>query len=181
MNSAKIGEKIRNLRKAAYLTQEELADRAGLTKGFISQIERGLTSISVDSLAQILEALDETLGKFFSEVDEPKIVFHTAERRQINKQGIHAFEFLIQGAQNRLMDPVICTLKPGESTFEDDPHDGEEFGLVLQGRISILWGDKEHRARKDDCFYYVCNRKHSIRNTGRSKATFLWISSPPYF
>jgi transcriptional regulator with XRE-family HTH domain len=51
----KIGERIRNLRQMSNLTQEELAERAGLTKGFISQIERDLTSISLDSLIKILE------------------------------------------------------------------------------------------------------------------------------
>jgi transcriptional regulator with XRE-family HTH domain len=53
----KIGERIRNLRQLSNLTQEELAERANLTKGFISQIERDLTSISLDSLVQILEAM----------------------------------------------------------------------------------------------------------------------------
>ena len=62
----KIGERIRNLRQSSSLTQEELAERAGLTKGFISQIERDLTSISLDSLVQLLEALDENISDFFT-------------------------------------------------------------------------------------------------------------------
>jgi len=61
----KIGERIRNLRQLSNLTQEELAERAGLTKGFISQVERDLTSISLDSLIQILGALDEDISEFF--------------------------------------------------------------------------------------------------------------------
>ena len=61
----KIGERIRNLRELSNLTQEELAERANLTKGFISQIERDLTSISLDSLIQILEAMDENHLRFF--------------------------------------------------------------------------------------------------------------------
>ena len=61
----KIGERIRNLRQLSNLTQEELAERANLTKGFISQIERDLTSISLDSLIQILDALDENISDFF--------------------------------------------------------------------------------------------------------------------
>lgn len=181
MDSLRIGERIKNLRKASNLTQEELAERAGLTKGFISQIERDLTSISVDSLAQLLDALDETLADFFRDTVDPKIIFCKSDRRQLNKDGMKAFELLIKGAQNRQMDPVICTLAPGESTFIDEPHEGEEFGFVLQGRISIFWGDKEYRAKKDECFYYECDREHYITNTGRKNATFLWISSPPYF
>ncbi|MFQ6079074.1 MAG: helix-turn-helix domain-containing protein, partial [Thermodesulfobacteriota bacterium] len=61
----KIGERIRNLRQLSSLTQEELAERAELTKGFISQVERDRTSISLDSLVQILDALDENISDFF--------------------------------------------------------------------------------------------------------------------
>ncbi len=158
-----------------------MAERAGLTKGFISQVERCLTSISVDSLAQILNVLDQELADFFSEPEKPKIVFAKSERRLINKPGIRGFELLIQGAQNRLMDPVICVLDPHEQTFTDDPHDGEEFGLILEERIAISWGEKECFAKKDDCFYFSSDRKHFIKNPGRGLAKFLWISSPPYF
>jgi len=62
-----IGEKIRNLRLSSELTQEELAERAGLTKGFISQIENDLTSITLDNLESLLTALDMTPGEFFNE------------------------------------------------------------------------------------------------------------------
>ena len=68
----KIGERIRNLRELSNLTQEELAERANLTKGFISQIERDLTSISLDSLIQILEAMDENISDFFRETSGGK-------------------------------------------------------------------------------------------------------------
>ena len=71
----KIGERIRNSRQLSNLTQEELAERANLTKGFISQIERDLTSISLDSLIQILEALDENISDFFREASQEKIVY----------------------------------------------------------------------------------------------------------
>jgi len=59
-----IGERIKVLRQAKNLTQEELATRAGLTKGFISQVERNLTSLSVESLIGILDALDEKPSNF---------------------------------------------------------------------------------------------------------------------
>ena len=71
----KIGERIRNLRQLSSLTQEELAERAGLTKGFISQVERDKTSISLDSLVQILDALDENIPDFFTDIEEKDIVY----------------------------------------------------------------------------------------------------------
>ena len=80
----KIGERIRNLRELSNLTQEELAERAGLTKGFISQVERDLTSISLDSLIQILEVLDENISDFFQNDFEEKIVYREKKRVVIN-------------------------------------------------------------------------------------------------
>ena len=71
-----IGEKIRRLRMELQLTQEELADRTELTKGYISQVERDLASPSIATLVDILEALGTTLGEFFSdEKSDEKIVF----------------------------------------------------------------------------------------------------------
>jgi transcriptional regulator with XRE-family HTH domain len=76
----KIGERIRNSRQLGKLTQEELAERAGLTKGFISQVEMDLTSISLDSPVQILRALDEDISDFFREASEEKIVYREKDR-----------------------------------------------------------------------------------------------------
>ena len=87
----KIGERIRNLRQLSNLTQEELAERANLTKGFISQIEHDLTSISLDSLIQILEALDENISDFFREASQEKIIYQEKDRVAIEKEKIEKF------------------------------------------------------------------------------------------
>ena len=70
-----IGDKIKRLRLKYGLTQEELADRAELSKGFISQLERNLTSPSIATLADILECLGTTPGEFFSEKEYEKVTF----------------------------------------------------------------------------------------------------------
>ena len=71
-----IGPKLKELRIAKNLTQEELADRAELSKGFISQLERDLTSPSIATLMDILQCLGTTIHEFFSEEAEEQIVFH---------------------------------------------------------------------------------------------------------
>ncbi len=76
-----IGGKIRRLRMELQLTQEELADRTELTKGYISQVERDLASPSIATLVDILEALGTTLGEFFAdEKKDEKIVFQQESR-----------------------------------------------------------------------------------------------------
>jgi transcriptional regulator with XRE-family HTH domain len=177
----KIGERIRNLRELSNLTQEELAERANLTKGFISQIERDLTSISLDSLIQILEAMDENLSDFFRETSEEKIVYREEDRVAIEKEKIDKFELLIPGSTNRRLEPILLTLRKGQTTPMERPHEGEEFGLVLQGRINLRYGKEVQKLKKGECFYFSAEKEHWLQNPGSKEAVVLWISSPPSF
>jgi transcriptional regulator with XRE-family HTH domain len=177
----KIGERIRNLRELSNLTQEELAERANLTKGFISQIERDLTSISLDSLIQILEAMDENLSDFFRETSEEKIVYREDDRVAIEKEKIDKFELLIPGSTNRRLEPILLTLRKGQTTPTERPHEGEEFGLVLQGRINLRYGKEVQKLKKGECFYFSAEKEHWLQNPGSKEAVVLWISSPPSF
>ena len=177
----KIGERIRNLRQSSSLTQEELAERAGLTKGFISQIERDLTSISLDSLIQLLEALDENISDFFREASAEKIVYREQDRVPIEKEKIEKFELLVPGATNRRFEPVLLTLEQGQATPQERPHEGEEFGYVIRGKIDLRFGKEILQLKKGECFYFSAEKEHWLQNTGSQSAVVLWISSPPYF
>jgi transcriptional regulator with XRE-family HTH domain len=177
----KIGERIKNLRQMSSLTQEELAARANLTKGFISQVERDLTSISLDSLVQILEALDENISDFFRETSQEKMVYREKDRVPIEKERIERFELLVPGATNRRLEPVLLTLKQGQATAKEKPHEGEEFGFVLQGRVSLRFGKEITKLKKGECFYLWAEKEHWLENTSSRNAVILWITSPPYF
>jgi transcriptional regulator with XRE-family HTH domain len=177
----KIGERIRNLRQLSNLTQEELAERANLTKGFISQIERDLTSISLDSLVQILDALDEDISEFFRGTVEAKIVYRQEDRVTIEKEGIERFELMVPGSTNRRLEPILLTLRQGQATPKERPHAGEEFGYVLQGTISLRFGKEILKLTKGECFYIWAEREHWLENASSDEATILWISSPPNF
>ena len=177
----KIGERIRNLRQSSNLTQEELAERAGLTKGFISQIERDLTSISLDSLIQLLEALDENISDFFREASAEKIVFREQDRVLIDKERIEKFELLVPGSTNRRLEPILLTLKLGQATPKEKPNEGEEFGYVLRGKVDLRFGKDVLQMKKGECFYFSAEKEHWLQNTSSQNAVVLWISSPPYF
>jgi transcriptional regulator with XRE-family HTH domain len=177
----KIGERIRNLRQLSNLTQEELAERANLTKGFISQIERDLTSISLDSLIQILEAMDENISDFFRETPEERIVYREKDRVAIEKEKIEKFELLVPGSTNRRLEPILLTLRKGEATPKEKPHAGEEFGLVLRGRVNLRFGKEILKLKKGECFYLSAEKEHWLHNSGSKEVVILWISSPPSF
>lgn len=77
------------------------------------------------------------------------------------------------------MEPILLTLEKDGSTYPDNPHEGEEFGYVLQGLVTIHIGSKTHRAKKGESFYFIPDKKHYI--TSKSGAVILWVSSPPSF
>jgi len=181
VDGSSIGERIRMMRQAKSLTQEELASRAGLTKGFISQVERNVTSLSVESLLGILDALDQKASTFFDEAFHEKIVFGAEDWVELEKDDVSSFQILVPAAQNRLMDPALLSLNPGEKTEDEDPHEGEEFGVVVSGSIEVTLGVKTYKVRKGECFYFKASKKHYLANRRKMRASVLWVSSPPNF
>ena len=175
-----IGLKLKELRILKGLTQEELADRAELSKGFISQLERNLTSPSIATLTDILQCLGTTLGEFFNETPEEQIVFGRADYfEKTDSELKNEIKWIIPNAQKNVMEPIMLTLDPGGETYPDNPHEGEEFGYVLQGTVTILLGNKIHKAKKGESFYFVPDKKHYL--TSKAGAVILWVSSPPSF
>lgn len=178
--NVEIGQRIKQLRTMKGLTQEELADRAELSKGFISQVERDLTSPSIATLMDILQCLGVSVSEFFTEEPEEQIVF-TKEDYFIKKdeENENTIEWIVPNAQKNQMEPILLKLEPGGSTDPDNPHEGEEFGYVLNGAVTIHLGNKVYRAKKGETFYYVSGKQHYL--TSKVGATVLWISSPPTF
>ncbi|NLW23355.1 MAG: cupin domain-containing protein [Tissierellia bacterium] len=178
----KIGEKIRRLRRQNSLTQEELADRCELTKGFISQVERDLTSPSIATLVDILEGLGTNLRDFFNEIEDEKIVFSKDDAFETENEELkYTLKWIVPNAQKNIMEPILIELEPEGRTKEDSPHEGEEFGYVLKGSIFLHLGSEKYRVKKGESFYYKANYNHYISNAGKSKATVIWVSSPPSF
>lgn len=164
------------------LTQEELASRSDLSKGFISQIENDAASPSIATLEDILDVLGSSPNDFFSDIDIEKVVYPREDRLltpDSNKKV--QIELLIPGSGNRKMDPVLVSIKPGEETFRDPSHEGEELGFLLQGNINLILDDKTFKVKEGDCFYFSADKKHSIINLGKETAKILWVVTPPIF
>ena len=154
-----IGERIRDLRNRNGLTQQELADRTELTKGFISQLERGQVSASVVTLFDLIECLGTTPAEFFRNEDE-KVVFSENEYfEKIDEEG-NSIQWILE---------------------EDKPHNGEEFGYLISGRLNLHLGEKVYHIKAGESFYYQAAKTHYLSNTGSRPAKLIWISSPPEF
>lgn len=130
-----IGSKIKELRMKNGLTQEELADRSELSKGFISQLENDVTSPSISTLEDILQCLGMTLNEFFAEVPQPpQIVFGEEDYFEKEDAELQTFtQWIIPNAQKNRMEPIRMQIRSGGQAYPDNPHEGEEFGYVLQG------------------------------------------------
>ena len=177
-----IGPKLRELRIAKNLTQEELADRAELSKGFISQLERDLTSPSIATLVDILQCLGTTINEFFSEDPEEQVVFHYEDYfEKEDTELLNKTEWIIPNAQKNMMEPIRLTRKPGGSTYRDVPHEGEEFGYVRKGTVKIHIGKKVYTAKKGESFYFTPHSEHYIEAPNSTGATIIWVSTPPSF
>jgi transcriptional regulator with XRE-family HTH domain len=175
-----IGVKIKALRLKNNLTQEELADRCELTKGYISQLENNLTNPSIGTLEDILVVLGSGLGAFFQDEDTDRYVFGKADFFSKNYDG-SKITWLVPSAQKNSMEPILLELEKKGSSETDMPHEGEEFGYVLYGKIRLTVGKRVFGVSKGESFYYKADKKHSVENVTDKKAVILWISCPPNF
>ena len=126
-----IGKKLKELRLQNELTLGDLASRSELTKGFLSQVERNLTTPSIATLADIVEALGSNLSEFFHEEEEKQIVFSNQDFF-VDEQEDYQIEWVIPNAQKNQMEPIVLTLHPHGKSQELSSYQGEEFGYVLK-------------------------------------------------
>jgi transcriptional regulator with XRE-family HTH domain len=175
-----IGPKIRQLRTQNGLTLEELASRCELTKGFLSQLERDLTSPSITTLADILEALGSSLSEFFQEDREEQVVFRK-EDFFVDERDNSTIQWIVPNTQKNQMEPILLELPSGGQSFSSGPHAGEEFGYVVKGSVTLVIGERKITVRSGETFYLDGQKEHFLRNDRKTTAQILWVSTPPLF
>lgn len=175
-----IGRKIKQYRLKLDLTQEELAQRTELTKGYISQLENDLCSPSIATLEDILNVLGVSLQEFFTEPKVEKIVY-TPDDYFVSKNGGGANTWLIPNSQVKEMEPIILTLPQGAECEERLPFEGEEFGYVLSGKVEIITLHERHKLNAGDSFSIDGKKQHKIKNANKGESKILWVTTPSNF
>lgn len=170
-----MGEKIRELRGRNGWSQQELADRTELTKGFISQMERGRTAPSISTLQHIVECLGTNLSDFFYEEEIHQIVYTKETYLEKEDDSSNLITWLAPGAQDTCLQPVLLRIEPGQSFLQDNPHEGEEFGYVLAGKIRLDYGAETYTVRAGDSFLFPANRKHRIGSDSAQVSIVLLV------
>ena len=178
-----IGEKLRLMRLQRGLTQEDLADRCELSKGFISQVERNLASPSIATLTDLLECLGSSLSEFFNDRQDEKTVFTPQDMfvKEDPEDMRGSITWLVPDAQKNDMEPILVDIGEDGETYPLPPHEGEEFGYVLSGSVYLITGDKQTRVRSGCSFCLHPRQTHYLKNAGKTRAKVLWVSNPPIF
>ena len=135
---------------------------------------------SITTLMDILQCLGTSIGEFFNEAPDEQIIFGKQDYFvKLDTEYKNEIKWIIPNAQKNTMEPIYLTLQAGGSTCPDTPHEGEEFGYVLQGTVSIHLGSKTYKAKKGESFYYTADKTHFL--SSKSGAVLIWVSSPPSF
>jgi transcriptional regulator with XRE-family HTH domain len=179
-----IGEKVKALRLANRMTLKQLANKAGCTDAYLSQLERGRANPSIMILKKIASALQVKVVDFFlePETQENDVVCKEEERVNIQfKQGDAKIQMLVRSIQDKRMQPFYTTIEPRGGSKGPYSHIGEEFGIVLQGELEVNLKGKPYRVKKNESFYFSSQEPHSWTNPGKKKTVVIWVVSPPTF
>lgn len=175
-----IGVKIKSLRKERKLTLKQIADHTNLSISFLSQVERSKSSITLESLKKISEALGVNPSYFFSNSDKKAAT--TVMRNVIKTNTLHNQFFyrdLAGNIENPLFNPILVLLNPGANREDSYSHSGQEFLYVLEGKLTIIIDNEEHDLNPFDCIFLDSTTPHNWINKTDSIVKFLCISSIP--
>lgn len=160
-----IGRRIKKLRIDRNLTQEALAQEAGLTKGYLSKIENSKNSPPVSTLISLAKAMDIDINGIFSEDITATTITHTkkGERQAVARNGSafgYSYEPLAGKFPNRHMEPYILIFQPDIETKTPFQHKGEEFLYVLEGTMKFFYEDREYIVEAEDSVYFDASVPH---------------------
>ncbi len=181
-----VGRKIRELRRAKEWTLEELSSRSGLSAGFLSQVERGLSSLSIVSLERVCDALGVSLSGLLgadpgsSETASEPCKVVSASRQWIVRISESATSYRHLTARLPLCPfGVLINEFPAKYHHPLAQHRGEEFGYVLEGTLSLVAGKKTYHLDAGDC-YFLCPMEPHTYSTGGEPARVLVISTEKF-
>lgn len=179
-----VGQRIRELRRNRKLSLEVIAARTDLSIGFLSQIERGLSSPSLRVLATIADVLGIGIAGLFGAKETADngldaIVTRERQRAELNlwRTGISKQLLSPSGSDGRL-NLFLVHMEPGGSTGDElYTHDGEEAGLVIEGEMILTVDAESWTLKQGDSFRFASRRPHRFSNpSGKAKAVVLWVN-----
>ncbi len=177
-----VGARIRKLRRGQGVTLETVALRSGLSKGYLSKVERGLKSPPISTLSRIAVALGLDIAAFFERdgADLKCSIVRQDERQPITRDGSlfgYYYEAIAHPYHRKAMEPFIITLTPHATDKTIFSHEGEEMMLVLEGKMLFYFGEERHLMAEGDCVYFDSGVPHRGECSGEKEAKVLVVIS----
>jgi transcriptional regulator with XRE-family HTH domain len=178
-----VGERLRDIRRLRHATLRTIAERAGVSESFLSQVERGRASASIASLRRIAGALGVTVADLFEPGGLPRPRVLRRDERPALAFGILGRKLLLTQRPLQHLEVFVGELDPGGSTgTEPYAHgDSEELFVVLAGSVQLELGGDVHALESGDSIDYRSSTPHRVTNAGEERAEVMWIISPPSY
>ncbi|WP_312113766.1 helix-turn-helix domain-containing protein [Brevibacillus reuszeri] len=174
-----IGKMIKALRMGRKKTLKQISEKTELSISFLSQVERGKSSITLESLKKISEALEVSPSYFFSE--DSAHVKNSVRRKDERLLKKNNFPFLFEDLSGSLampgMEPILVTLLPHEDKGVPFVHKGQEFVYVLEGVLTLLLGEEEHDLHPGDSIHMESSTPHNWLNRTCERVRFLCVNA----
>src|SRR6202161_4262108 len=154
MDDARVGAQLRAARLASRRSMAEVAEQAGLTKGFLSKLERDLANVSVASLIRLCAALDVSVGSLF-QASKGEVVRRGAYP-PINFGGTGVREYLLTPSAEKRMQAILSDIEPGGGSGEEPyalPAD-VEFVFLLTGQLQLTVSGEQVTLQQGDAFTF---------------------------
>ena len=177
-----IGKKIKNLRLKKGLTQEELGERTDLSKGYISQLERELSSPAIDTFFSILEVLGCTPKQFFDEEErEQKVVYREEDQTDfVDEDRGYEIQWLVPESNEKEMEPIMIELQEKGEFKKFEPSLSETFAYVLKGAMIVRLGKKTYYAKTGESIYFHASEEHQIINDSERPSEIILVATESY-
>ncbi len=180
MNLVELAQRIRKLRLDRRLTLEQVASQTGLTRSWLSKVENFRVTPSLTALGEIAVALGVPISQLVEGLDaKPQmVVVRRNDRVVIDRDGDRSnikYESLAHKRVNRAMDPFLLTIQGMDVSREPLTHEGEEFLMVISGRVDLKFGEEVYSLSAGDSMYFDGSTKHCLVNPYEAPAEVLCV------
>jgi transcriptional regulator with XRE-family HTH domain len=193
LDANELGEVIRSRRLARKMSLAQVAELAGVSTSFVSQVERGVANPTLSTLKSLVEALGSSVGALLEDTasgdgtgapneQNGVAVLRAGQRRRIVYPGSAIANELLSPSLQRKMEIIWVEAASGASSGgHPHMHEGEECGIVISGEMNFKVGDTACVLGPRDAIYFSSNIPHQWENAGAEPLIAIWIITPPTF